>query len=444
MKLTIDNVIKYVLLLIITVVCIYTILYIYYIKHHDNISCNKEKTNTNPNHTIVKNKEPEILMYYCSKYKLNEPTKTALDDLNIGITNDISETQLYFPCGFNKVEVELNKLRFINDIPLVEPEDNEINTLKQHQEFKNKVILGIPGCDKLCSKNAIWGFLKQEYGITQAGQIMPMSFIISDQRDMLMLNDIEQEPHSQLQSHKNVYILKNNNQGKKGLYMTNNVSRLINDDKKTIKEYKVIQKYITNPYLINKRKLNIRLYVLIYNIRDSETQWYLYNSGKCIYNNKDYDPTSSLLEHNLQDKEQHFTSLNLDTDYIYSTLGNPETLDDLKQHFGDENYNYVMYKIINKLRNIKMVYNKNGILRNQDNLENNTTIQYFGIDIILNDELEPYILEFNKGPEMKYKSPHDKELKNELLNKVFTISKGLYNQHYRMVDNVLTKCFTVI
>jgi hypothetical protein len=442
MKLSIDKIIKYVLLLIITVICIYTILYIYFIKHHNNINCNKQISEIKKNKAENGNKKPEILMYYCSKYKLNEPINKALDNLNIGITNDISKTELYFPCGFNKVEVELNKLRFINDIPLVEPEDNETSIINQHKEFKNKVILGIPGCDKLCSKNAIWSQLKQEYGITQAGKIMPMTFIIRDQRDMLMINDIEQESHSKLRN--NIYILKNNNQGKKGLYMTNNISRLINDDKKTLKEYKVIQKYITNPYLINKRKLNIRLYVLIYNIRDSETQWYLYNSGKCIYNNKDYNPTISLLEHNLQDKEQHFTSLNLDTHYIYSTLGNPETLDDLKKHFGEENYNYIMYKIINKLRDIKSVYNKNGILRNQDNLENNTTIQYFGIDIILNDELEPYILEFNKGPEMKYKSPQDKELKNKLINKVFLVSKGLYNQHYRIVDSILTECFTVI
>jgi hypothetical protein len=30
------------------------------------------------------------------------------------------------------------------------------------------------------------------------------------------------------------------------------------------------------------------------------------------------------------------------------------------------------------------------------------------------------------------------------MNNVFSVSKGLYKQHYRMVDGVLNKCFTVI
>jgi hypothetical protein len=396
-------------------------------------------------------------MYYCSKFKLNKPITNALDSLNIGITQDISKTQLYFPCGYNKVEVELNKIRFINDIPLIQPQSQQPqpqqpqqpqqlsdNNKKQNltnlnNKFENKVILGISGCDKLCSKNDIWSNLKKNYSIEKASNIMPMTFIINNKKDMLMLRDIENE-HMTNPLHKSVYILKNNNQGKRGLYLTNNIHNLLNTKK--IKEYKVIQKYLINPYLINKRKLNIRLYVLILNIKDNPTEWYLYNSGKCIYNNKDYDPNTSLLEHNLQDKEQHFTSLNLNSDYIYNKLKNPETLEQLHTHLGDDNYNFLMYKIINKLRDIKFVYNNEKILNNKDNLLKNITMQYFGIDIIMDENLEPYILEFNKGPEMTYKAPNDKLLKDTFVYKVFNISKKLYKGHYRTVNSILESCFT--
>lgn len=449
MKLTIDKIIKYILLLVLITLCIYTILYTIYIKYSNNIKLDNNtnnninyNTNNNINYKLeIPNKnKPDLLVYYCGKFKLNDPIKEAIYNLNMKITTNIEETQIYLPCGYNRIEVELNKLRFINELNL----NNTTNTdlINNNNKFENKVILGISGCDKLCSKNEIWFNLKTEYGIDNASNIMPLTFLVNDERDMIMLKNIENDTNFTTHINKNIYILKNNNQGKKGLYMTDNISRLINYNKTKLKEYKVIQKYITNPYLINKRKLNIRLYVLIYNIRDNETQWYLYNNGKCIYNNKDYEPEISLLEHNLQDKEQHFTSLNLDTNYIYNILDNPETLAELKVHFGNENYNYVMYKILNKLRKIKLVYNKNNILQNKDNLQNNTTIQYFGIDVILNDNLEPYILEFNKGPEMIYKSPNDKQLKTELINTVFEISKNLYKQHYRSVNNILSKCFT--
>ena len=73
------------------------------------------------------------------------------------------------------------------------------------------------------------------------------------------------------------------------------------------------KKYLENPYLINKRKVNLRLYVVIICHLDRQ-EWLLFNEGKCIYSNKCFDKESSLDDKGLLDKEQHFTSYNLDTD----------------------------------------------------------------------------------------------------------------------------------
>ena len=56
---------------------------------------------------------------------------------------------------------------------------------------------------------------------------------------------------------------------------------------------------------------------------------------------------------------------------------------------------------------------KNKIFKSS-NLESSITFQLFGCDIILDNNLKPYILEFNKGPDMKYRSNKDLELKYKL------------------------------
>ena len=57
---------------------------------------------------------------------------------------------------------------------------------------------------------------------------------------------------------------------------------------------------------------------------------------------------------------------------------------------------------------------------NNINLKNNLTFQLFGIDVIFNKSLHPFLLEFNKGPSMKYLTQNDMIMKNQLLSDVFT------------------------
>lgn len=346
-------------------------------------------------------------IYYCGIYKLNTPLTNAISSYKLDIISDISRNiKLYIPCGFNYLEVELNKIRFAK-------KTSEYN-------LSNKVILGIAACDKLCSKNDLWDIISKQYGIEKSKSIIPRSYILNEVRDM---NELKYMSKDNIIN--TVYILKNNKQGKQGLYLTNNIADiLINDNK--IKQYKLAQEYMINPYLINNRKINIRLYILIINRLNNIPEWYLYNKGKCIYTNKNFT-SESLNDINILDKEQHFTSLNLDTDYVYNVLKNPESMDNLQKHLGNVEYNILMDKIYSKLGYIKTAYNNQKILNNKDNLVNNVCIQYFGIDIILDSELEPYILEFNKGPELKYKTKNDISLKNGLLLDIMGVSIMEYN-----------------
>jgi hypothetical protein len=83
---------------------------------------------------------------------------------------------------------------------------------------------------------------------------------------------------------KDIYILKKNIQRKEGLKLTSDLNTILNAKDES---YKVVQKYLTNLYLINKRKVNLRIYLLIL-IKDNKIYFYMSNIGKCIYTNKEF------------------------------------------------------------------------------------------------------------------------------------------------------------
>lgn len=339
------------------------------------------------------------LKYYRCKGKLlNETTKSAL--ANKGIQQIHTDNwDIYIPCGYNYVELELAKLK---------PNAN------------NKFVTAIKGCDLLCSKNSLWYILVNEYGKSKAEQIIPNSWVLNDAENLLDFQKFIASGKG------NIFILKNNIQAKQGLLLTDNIPFIEEQWYNT--KYKVVQYYLTNPYTINQRKLNIRLYVVIickpgYN-NTRTVDWYLYNEGKCIYTNKKYDPILSIIKPNLEDKEQHFTSLNLDNS-LYNRENLPESLQQLRTYMTPEIYDAILSKIIVKLGYIKHAYKNK--LCNLTELNKLTNFQLFGIDVIINaSDLTPYILEFNKGPEMTFKSPGDSKLKTGLITNMLNMVLGTH------------------
>ena len=72
----------------------------------------------------------------------------------------------------------------------------------------------------------------------------------------------------------------------------------------------------------------------------------------------------------------------------------------------------IQSEIENKIK--KMFYAVKDSLCRLDTLKDNVSFQLFGLDVIFTNVLEPYILEMNKGPEMKPKNKRDYNLKHKL------------------------------
>lgn len=309
----------------------------------------------------------------CNKYKMSKIFQDSFKKVDLHKTNK-DDWGIYYPCGYNDVEEQLKKLKLDDD---------------------KKKIFAISGCDYLASKSVIWLLLESKYGRNTSKLIMPNTYVLSKSSHLKEFKSI-------YNSNKK-YIMKKNIQNKKGIKITNNLNEILNGKKE---KFVVVQEYLDDLFLLNKRKINLRIYVLII-CKNESKEIYFSNVGKCIYSNKDFNPYST-------DNEVHLTSLNLNLS-VYDSR--PYDLSDLKGFIGDTNYEKLIFRIRNNIL-LSVLSSKNYIC-NMNKLKNNTSFQLFGLDYVFTKDFYPYLLEFNKGPEMNPKDQKDYNLKLKVLVDMF-------------------------
>ena len=324
----------------------------------------------------------EILFYKCDKFVINKILKQILIKNNIKRTYKYNDNWLLFmPCTYNNIEKELNNVKNLN----------------------NKLLFGVHGGDLIVSKNNIWKLLENKYGRNTATNIMPETYILSNSEHMNLFKK-DYNPNQ-------VYIMKKNIQRKQGLLLTSDYDLITNNDDK----FRIVQKYMKNTFMINKRKLNLRIYLLIV-VKNNKLTSYYYKNGKCIYTNKDYNNSLEL--------EANITSLNMDVK-IYKK--NPFDLFELCKYLGNKKYLILLNNLKNNLKNLENCY-KNILLKLNINNNNNTYFQLFGLDYIFSNELDVYLLELNKGPDMSSKNNKDYILKSRVYEDLFDLVNIVENK----------------
>ena len=336
----------------------------------------------NINHESFEYFENEKLSYYrCKDKMLGKINKDIFDKNNIYHSND--NWNIYIPCGYNDVENELKKILI-------------------KSEIKNKFIFGLNGCDSIVSKNKIWESLVKCYGREHSSKLMPESYILNDFNEMEIFR-------KRFNASKNeIYIMKKNIQRKEGLKLTRDYFEIIDGYKDN---YRVVQKYITNLYLVNERKINLRIYLLIV-IKEDFIYFYLSKKGKCIYTNKKYND-------NDLDFESNITSYNLDMS-VYKN--SPRDFNQLIDYINNDSYSRdsgedLFNRIDILMKEVSVCLSKNFF--QSKNIKGSVTFQLFGADVIFDKELQPYLLEFNKGPDMSPRDKIDENMKNIVQDNMF-------------------------
>ena len=305
--------------------------------------------------------------YYKKNNKFNNPIiQNTLSRYNYKHHPDIKTANLYIPNDYNNVELELYNLN------------------KSDVFFSN--IFAISGCDLLSGKDTLWFFLSKYYGRDIAKTLIPETYIAYSPDDINLFK-------THFTTSQNHYVLKKNIQRKQGIYFIKDKTIENILEKVSRYNYKIIQKYI-EPVIIKTNMDTLRLYILIScNNIDFTKQILLYKFGKCVY-------TGETL--------------------ISSSKPFPDSLADLQILLGKVRYDTIFQNIVRKLFMIFEAIKYE--LCKPNERKGRIQFQLFGVDILLEKEsYEPYILEFNKQPEMQFKSKYDEILKPKLYEDIFKL-----------------------
>jgi hypothetical protein len=216
----------------------------------------------------------------------------------------------------------------------------------------------------------------------------------------------------------NVYILKKNIQRQEGYLLTRNLQEILQNRK----EYVVCQKMLQNPYLVNGRKINLRIYLLIM-IKHGNVSFYYFDNGFLYYTPLMFKPTS-------MNPGEVITTGYIDRQ-VYKE--NPMTLRDLEQFLGEIKYDKLMISVHMLLKKVKMAYQER--LRAENAGLPGVKFLVYGCDVAPDSDLHVQLMEINKGPDLNYKDDRDKAVKLTMVRQVMNlvgITQGDYKSLLRV------------
>ncbi|CAM9517954.1 unnamed protein product [Ectocarpus sp. 4 AP-2014] len=176
----------------------------------------------------------------------------------------------------------------------------------------------------------------------------------------------------------------------------------------------VVQRYVTNPYLVAGRKFDMRLYVLVTSYMPM-TVW-VYRAGFCRFSHARYSNATE----DLEDMEKHLTNIAIQkrTESYDKEFGGKWGVRQLKLHLmalhGVAAVNTLFHEIQSLiLRSLLSVQ--------QVMINDKHCFGLYGYDILFDDKLKPWLLEVNASPSLSANTPADKELKVTMLSSVLDV-----------------------
>ena len=339
------------------------------------------------------------IIYNCCIYKINEYFSNMINKKWIirdncmyiipetlkTILNEIVKFKktIYIPCTYENINLEYDTF--------------EVD--------KNGIYFLIDEINLMIAKEYLYKYVREEYGIDKTLTLLPKSWIIFDEKDKFIE---EYDP-------KKIYIIKKNIQRQNGIIISRDLTEirnLIENQPTNNYKYIVIQELLQDPYLIDGRKINLRVYVLVTKIGDV-SHIYVYGDGFMYY-------TAEKFKYNSDDPKVNITTGYIDRQ-VYAV--NPLTHEDFKEYLtkkhGINKSKLVFDNINNTVKDVFSAFLHR--IGNSPKLLNNLKFQLFGVDVAIDDKFGAKIMEINKGPDLGAKDKRDSLLKHNLVRNIFDI-----------------------
>ncbi len=211
----------------------------------------------------------------------------------------------------------------------------------------------------------------------------------------------------------------------KGIVVTNKISEIPNKGTPHI-----VSEYINNPLLFDGFKFDLRVYVVITSM--NPLRLYIYDEGLTRFATSKYN--NNLDCNKKQSKYTHLTNYSLNknnpnfvanTDPNADGVGSKWSLTALRKAFREQGIDDVsVWKKIEDII-IKTILAAEPIMfsaQEQHCQYRNNCFELLGFDVLIDDCLDPWLLEVNLSPSLACDSPLDQKIKGHLIADLFTLA----------------------
>ena len=332
---------------------------------------------------------------YCRRYHTELPRvmKEVLDEFSANITDLNESCEVYLPNFHNNDELEYVDYY----IP------------------KTDKYLTIYGAKELDRKNKIWNHLKQKYGRKKASMLIPECFDLETEENMIHDGDY--------------YVMKGEVENAKGILITNDKERMKQEWSKSSTGYPftIIQKAIKNPLLIKDRVFKLRMYVLV-TCHQKKVQAFVHEKGGVFYAKKKFNPKKITYDNLVANS---YWMKTLSPEFVSEFLSElPEDLAEFQRYMALQNISAedLYDEIDNKLRHIIRAINLC-----QKHPEKKM-VNMYGIDMIFDEHLQPWFIEMNAKPSLRFFNKQGLEMKKGVWRDMFNY---LINNHMENMRQIL-------
>jgi len=336
-------------------------------------------------HFSEPNAKPVVTYYFRISDDLDykAPSQDLMNVMDeMATVANLKKADAYFKTNFLLYET----LNFVDQIMLATKYPKDI-----------KYIYGLRGSDMMASKSNLAMVLRTKYPDSHIDMI-PNTFILENNIDIAKLLKEYNANY--------VYITKKNVQRQEGNVLTRDLESMIAHSEDTV----VAQEVLMNPYLVNDRKINLRVYMLIMIDEKNNPKFFMYGNGFIYYTPKEWAYGTN--------PDTVITTGYIDRD-VY--VANPMTFDELEVYMDrkGDNYKTLMNNTIQLMTRITEAYTP--ILVEMNKTIPGIKFLVYGCDIAPDTSLKVKIMEINKGPDLSYKDERDMKVKKLMMEEVFEI-----------------------
>ena len=272
-----------------------------------------------------------------------------------------------------------------------------------------------PGSTELTRKDRLWLHfveMARSYG-KQCFDFVPETYVLPDQFDAFL---------TCYQRSRCTWIVKPNSSSRgRGIYILQDLAEL------PVDETVVVSRYIMNPLLIQGLKFDLRVYVLVTSFDPLKA--FIYREGLTRFASAPYSTDAD----HMQDAFRHLTNYSINknsctfvenSDLRCDNVGHKWSLSALNKHLRcvgvdvDLMWNRIMDLIVKTLLSVQPAISSR---TRQVSAGRENCFELYGFDVLVDDELKPWLLEVNLSPSMQAESPLDWQIKSSLLADTFNV-----------------------